>query len=238
VFWLSCRDADFTGVVSQNAVSRGFQAHISGLSITVTMGWPGTFTTVPPMPVSELSRHSTPRQAYIISVCSRSTEYQESERFCRGFCFVASPRSTKPSATSCNFSKWIFAQPLCGPSLSLPPTTADRFMAYLAGVLGQIADEGYDAVSDNKSSLKLFSNGPRAADRAHAIRSVVLSKVLPAPARAGIASSFSRVQRAAQQAVGRVQARNRTADTSTRRRSSRGPDICSGHSFRRSTRRS
>ena len=55
-------------------------------------------------------------------------------------------------------------------------------MAYLAGVLGRVADEGYDAVSDSKSSLKLFCNGSSAADRTGQIRLIVLNKILPAPA--------------------------------------------------------
>jgi hypothetical protein len=82
--------------------------------------------------------------------------------------------ATKPEPRQNHSDSWY----------SVEPKTADRFMAYLAGVLGQIADEGYDAVTDNKSSLKLFCNGPSAADRAHDIRAVVLSKVLPAPALA------------------------------------------------------
>jgi hypothetical protein len=82
--------------------------------------------------------------------------------------------ATKPKSRQNHMDPWY----------SVEPRTADRFMAYLAGVLGQIADEGYDAVSDKKASLKLFCNASSAADRAHDIRSVILSKILPAPARA------------------------------------------------------
>lgn len=64
------------------------------------------------------------------------------------------------------------------------PRTAEAFMAYLAGVLGQIPRERYYPITDQPSSLAPFlGTGSRDDSRENSARQLILERVLPAPSR-------------------------------------------------------
>jgi hypothetical protein len=70
------------------------------------------------------------------------------------------------------------------PWYKVEPRIANDFMAYLAGVLGQMSDEiQYSPITDQKSQLNPFIPQSIPEDKKYRVRQLLLENILPAPTK-------------------------------------------------------